>query len=92
MGWCDDPYSKYYNQLININEKIKCEKLYRTDHLYDLFIQINYNEKNIPFKGSAIFIHLTKKYKPTKGCIALNEKDFMIFLKLITKKSYLNIY
>ena len=92
MGWCDDPYSKYYNQLININEKIKCEKLYRTDHLYDLFIQINYNEKNIPFKGSAIFIHLTKNYKPTKGCIALNEKDFMIFLKLITKKTYLNIY
>ena len=38
-------------------------------------------------KGSAIFIHLTKNYNPTKGCIALNKKDFLILCKLINKKT-----
>ena len=27
-------------------------------------------------KGSAIFIHLTKNYKSTAGCVALSKKDF----------------
>ena len=33
MGWCDDPLNqKNYNQLISIQKKIKCEKLFRKDH------------------------------------------------------------
>ena len=32
--------------------------------------------------GSAIFIHLTKNYKPTAGCIALSKKDFLILIKV----------
>ena len=91
MGWCDDPKSVYYNKLINISKKIKCEKLFRKDNLYDYIIEINHNKKNKPFKGSAIFIHLTKNYKPTKGCIALKEKDFRVLLKIITKETYLII-
>ena len=31
-------------------------------------------------RGSCIFLHLTKDYKPTAGCIALNKKDFMVML------------
>ena len=42
----------------------------------------NYNlKKPIPYKGSAIFIHLTKNYKPTAGCIALKKKGFINFIK-----------
>ena len=37
--------------------------------------------------GSAIFIHLTKSYKPTAGCLALSKKDFLIMIKLINKNS-----
>ena len=93
MGWCDDPkYPKKYNKLININEKAKHEKLYRVDHKYDLFIPIKYNyKKPIPGKGSCIFIHLTKNYKPTSGCIALNKKDFLIFLKILKKNTRIRI-
>ena len=91
MGWCDDPNNRYYNSLIKINKNLKYEKLFRKDHLYDFLIEINHNHKKKPFAGSAIFIHLTKNYKPTKGCIALKEKDFLILLKLVTKKTYLNI-
>ena len=93
MGWCDDPLDqKKYNKLITINKKIKCEKLHRKDHKYDLFIPIKYNySKPIKFKGSCIFIHLTNNYKPTAGCIAMQKKDFLIMLKLINKKTKIQI-
>lgn len=94
MGWCDDPNSKFYNKLIKIkkNLKISHEKLYRKDHKYDFFILIEYNYKNpIKFKGSAIFLHLTKNYLPTKGCVALSKKDLLILLKLIDKKTKIKI-
>ena len=94
MGWCDDVnYSKKYNKLIKIEKNIKCEKLYRKDFKYDLLIPIRYNFKNsVIGKGSCIFIHLTKNYQPTVGCIALKKKDFLILLKLINKKTKIKIY
>ena len=63
MGWCDDVNSKYYNKQIKINNKIKHEKMFRKDKMYDLLLPINYNSKKKPVKnkGSAIFIHITKK-------------------------------
>ena len=92
MGWCDDPKSKYYNKEIKINKKIKHEKLFKKDGSYDYFVVINYNTKKIiPFKGSAIFIHLTKNYKKTSGCIALKKKDFLILMTLINKKTKIKI-
>tara|TARA_A100000164_G_C21817603_1_gene728679 strand:- start:289 stop:780 length:492 start_codon:yes stop_codon:yes gene_type:complete len=88
MGWCNDPKSKNYNSLINIKKKIKHEKMFRKDRKYDLLLTLDYNlYKPIPFKGSAIFIHLTNNYKKTAGCVALNKKDMLILLKLINKES-----
>ena len=88
IGWCNDSKSKFYNREIKINKKIKFEKIYRNDYKYNYFILLKYNyikpKKN---KGSAIFIHLTKDYKKTAGCIALSKKDFLILAKLINKKS-----
>jgi L,D-peptidoglycan transpeptidase YkuD (ErfK/YbiS/YcfS/YnhG family) len=93
MGWCDDVTSKFYNKEMKINKNIKHEKLYRHDHVYDYLIVINYNTKKIkPEKGSAIFLHLTKKYKKTLGCVAVKKKDFLIILKLITKNTRIKIY
>ena len=93
MGWCDDIYfPKKYNKKIKINKKIKHEKLKRKDHKYDLLIPIKYNfEKPVSGLGSCIFIHLTKNFKPTAGCIALKENDFLIMLKLIKKNSKIKI-
>tara|TARA_B100000787_G_scaffold167475_1_gene154324 strand:- start:7400 stop:7900 length:501 start_codon:yes stop_codon:yes gene_type:complete len=96
MGWCDDPQNKYYNKEINIENiqnKQNHEKLFRKDCSYDCFIVINYNTKKIrPYKGSAIFIHLTKDYKSTAGCVALKKKDFLILAKLINKKTKISLY
>ena len=92
MGWCNDPKSKKYNSLININKKIKHEKMYRKDYKYDIIIIIDYNlKKPIPYKGSAIFIHLTNNYKSTAGCIALKKEDLLILLKIINKKTKIKI-
>jgi len=93
MGWCDDVNNKQnYNKLIRINKNLHHEKLYRRDHKYDLFIPIKYNYPNsIVGKGSCIFIHLTTNYEQTAGCIALKKKDFLIMLKMINKKSIIQL-
>ncbi len=93
MGWCDDPYNKKYNKEIVLDKKNKGEKFYRRDSTYDILIVIEYNTKKTkPFKGSAIFIHLTKNYSPTEGCIALKKNDLLILLKIINKNSKIKIY
>ena len=93
MGWCNDIYfPKKYNKLIKIKKKIRHEKLLRKDNKYDLLIPIKYNfNKPITGLGSCIFIHLTKDFKPTAGCVALKKKDFYIMLKLIKKNSQIKI-
>ena len=88
MGWCDDSFNKDYNKQININKNTKGEKLYRNDYKYDYLIVIEYNTRKVrPHKGSAIFLHLTKNYEKTAGCIAVSKKDFLIIIKIINKNS-----
>ena len=90
--WCNDPDSYLYNKEISIKQKVRKEKLFRSDYKYNYFIVINYNTKNIiKNRGSAIFLHLTKKYKKTAGCIAVSEKDFIIIAKLLKKNSKIKI-
>ena len=92
IGWCNDINNKFYNKKIKIKKKVKHEKLFRNDYKYDYLIPIKYNwrypKKN---KGSAIFIHITKDYNPTAGCIALSLKDFLILIKLIKKSTKIKI-
>jgi len=93
MIWCNDiSNKKNYNKLTSL-KKTKGEKLFRKDDKYNYFIPILYNtKKRILGKGSAIFIHLTKQFKGTAGCIALNEKDFLILIKLINKDTKIKIF
>ena len=94
MGWCNDiRFPKKYNKLFKIEKTVKHERLKRKDYKYDLLIPIKYNfKKPITGLGSCIFIHLTKDYKPTAGCFALKEKDFLILLKLIKKNAKIKIF
>ena len=92
MGWCNEVNHKKYNKLIKVTKKISHEKLFRNDNKYDFLIPIKYNYKRVlNNRGSAIFIHLTKKYQPTVGCIALSKKDFLILIKLINKNTKIKI-
>ena len=92
MGWCDDVKNQKYNKLIKVNKKIRHEKLFQKKINYDLIIPIKYNfKKTKKNKGSAIFIHLTRDYKKTLGCIALKKNDLLILLKLINKNTKIQI-
>ena len=92
MKWCNDENSKFYNKEFTKNIDIRHEKLFRRDYKYNYFILIRYNYKKVvKGKGSAIFIHLTKNYKKTDGCVALKEKDFLILAKIINKKDKIKI-
>ena len=84
MGWCDDPNSKNYNQLINLPSRYGHEKIFKKNNIYDIIVVLNYNMKPvIKNKGSAIFIHVAKKnYQPTQGCVALKKNDL---LKILSK-------
>ncbi len=93
MGWCDDPNSKKYNQLIKYPFKFNSEKLYRSDNIYDIVIVLNFNinpiKKN---KGSAIFMHVSKKkFSPTKGCVALKKNELRKMIKFLTKSTKIKI-
>ena len=89
MGWCNDIRSKKYNREISFPFRYKSEKLYRSDKVYDIFINIKYNySPTYKGKGSAIFLHLAnKKYKPTKGCVAIQKKDFLKILPLVNNNT-----
>jgi len=89
MGWCNDPKSKNYNKEVKLPFRYSTEKLFRKDKIYDLLINIKYNQNPTrKRKGSAIFLHITNsKYLPTKGCVAILKKDFLKILPLITRKT-----
>ncbi|MDC0231723.1 L,D-transpeptidase family protein [Pelagibacteraceae bacterium] len=89
MGWCDDIKSRKYNREICFPFKYSAEKLHIKKKNYDILINIKYNySPALKGKGSAIFLHLAnQKYKPTKGCIAIQKKDFMKILPLINEKT-----
>jgi L,D-peptidoglycan transpeptidase YkuD (ErfK/YbiS/YcfS/YnhG family) len=92
MGWCDDVKSKFYNKIVDTKKRLRHEKLFINKNDYDLLIPISYNTTKIKKgKGSAIFLHLTKNYKKTLGCIAIKKKDMIILLKIITKQTKIEI-
>ena len=89
MGWCNDPKSKKYNQLIKLPSKYSAEKIYRKDNTYDIILVLNFNSNPvIKNKGSAIFIHVAKKnYKKTNGCVAIKKKDMKKIISKINHKT-----
>ena len=93
MGWCDDPKSKKYNQLIKLPFKFNFEKLYRNDDIYDIIFVLSFNTNPIiKNKGSAIFIHIAKRnYSPTKGCIAIKKNDIKKLAREINRKTLVKI-
>tara|TARA_B100002052_G_scaffold296637_1_gene325528 strand:+ start:467 stop:946 length:480 start_codon:yes stop_codon:yes gene_type:complete len=88
MGWCNDIESNQYNKLIRLPSSYSHEKLYKKENIYDIILVLNYNMNPIiKNKGSAIFIHVSKKnYKGTEGCVALKDTSHKSFRRI--KKKY----
>ncbi|MBZ0216701.1 MAG: L,D-transpeptidase family protein [Fimbriimonadaceae bacterium] len=87
LGWCDDPQSGAYNQLIRLPFPASHELLWRADHLYDVVIELGYNDRPaIPRHGSAIFMHLAARdFAPTEGCIAVRYADMLRLLRRVQR-------
>ena len=82
-GWCDDPTHQAYNQLVTRPFSASHEGLWRTDNVYDLIVQIGYNDDPIRAgNGSAIFIHIARPdYEATEGCVALRRDHLLKVLR-----------
>ena len=92
IGWCNDIKSKFYNKEVLISTNVRKEHLFRKDYKYNYLLVIKYNSNNIiKNKGSAIFLHLTKNFKRTSGCIAVKENDFLVISKLLNRNSKISI-
>ena len=80
---CDNPEHPNYNKIFETKNLNLGEKLWRKDILYDILIVIGYNDNPIiKNKGSAIFLHLSKKNTTsTDGCIAVEKKNMINLLK-----------
>ena len=94
MGWCDDPSSKKYNQLVYLPFSYSHEKLFIKENIYDIILVLDYNmnpvKKN---KGSAIFIHVAKRnYAKTRGCIAINKFSLIKIIKRLKIKTKVKIF
>jgi L,D-peptidoglycan transpeptidase YkuD (ErfK/YbiS/YcfS/YnhG family) len=81
--WCADSGSQYYNQLIRTDKtghRCRGEHLidYKTVYNYGIFIE--YNKAGKAGKGSAIFLHCSRK-RATGGCVAIPEKQLKKLLK-----------
>ena len=97
-SWCDDYKSDYYNQYFKINKKGKVfpfsyEKLWREDGVYDIFVEIGFNDDPVVSKrGSAIFIHCSfEDLRNTSGCIALSKENLIFLINSINKHTKINI-
>jgi L,D-peptidoglycan transpeptidase YkuD (ErfK/YbiS/YcfS/YnhG family) len=84
-GWCDAPTDRNYNRHVRHPYPASAERLWRSDHLYDVVVVLGHNDR--PRRrgmGSAIFVHLARDgYQPTDGCIALAARDLQRALKHI---------
>jgi len=94
-GWCDDIDSKKYNQLVNLtsNFNFSHEKLFRYDDVYDIILELNYNQKpTIRNKGSAIFIHCSfNDLRNTNGCVAIKKNNLKFIINNLQKINYIYI-
>ncbi len=74
----DDSTSKYYNSILNFEDKtIKSfEYMKRKDDQYKLGIVVQHNNKRTPYAGSCIFIHVQKADNVgTAGCTSMHLDD-----------------
>ena len=95
--WCDDPSSRYYNQLVDTRTATDF-KASQGEHLksvspeYNYGIFIEYNKEGEGRKGSAIFLHCKGNSKTTSGCIAVEQSVMKALLRQLKPGAKIVIY
>ncbi len=72
-AWCEVPSERQYNKPISVAPGQPGDRLWRSDALYDLIIEIDHNRRpRVAGRGSAVFIHVARaELAPTAGCVSL---------------------
>jgi len=86
--WVDDIQSVQYNQWVSgIPAARSFERMRRSDNLYQYGVIIGYNNHPvIPAAGSAIFMHVWRRYDyPTAGCVATSQRYLRKILRWLNK-------
>ena len=84
-GWCDAVGDRNYNRKVKHPYPASAEQMWREDHLYDLIIVLDHNERpRVQGGGSAVFMHVARgDFEPTAGCIAFQRPELLRLLKLL---------
>jgi L,D-peptidoglycan transpeptidase YkuD (ErfK/YbiS/YcfS/YnhG family) len=84
-AWSEDPADRRYNRPVVRRPGEPGDRLWRDDHLYDLIIEIDHNDRpRINGRGSAVFIHLARPgFAPTAGCVGLTRNSLLRLLRRI---------
>ncbi|MGD0847381.1 L,D-transpeptidase family protein [Bradyrhizobium sp.] len=82
-AWCEDPYSRHYNQPLRLDRDHGGDRLTRDDHLYDFIVEIDHNTSpRIAGLGSAVFLHLAREnFGPTAGCVSMTKSAMLQLLR-----------
>ena len=96
--WVSDVASPEYNKIVVDEDgsytNNKNEKLFRSDHLYDYAIVIDYNmEARVHGKGSAIFIHIEREENHgTAGCVSMSREEIVRLIEWLDGSKHPHIY
>jgi len=99
-GWCDAPNDPAYNRPVKLPYPARTETLMRDDALYNIIIELGYNDAPpVAGKGSAIFFHVaraedgkgTPAFKPTEGCVAVEQEDLLAIAAQLTRDMVMRI-
>ena len=72
-AWCEDPADRRYNRPLRLASGQDGDRLWRSDHLYDVIIELDHNTRpRVAGRGSAVFVHMARPgFGPTAGCVGL---------------------
>jgi L,D-peptidoglycan transpeptidase YkuD (ErfK/YbiS/YcfS/YnhG family) len=92
-GWCEDPRDRRYNRPIRVPSNDPGDRLWRTDHLYDLIVELDHNtQPRVAGRGSAVFIHVARPaFAPTAGCIALDARALRRLLSRVGPRTKIRV-
>jgi L,D-peptidoglycan transpeptidase YkuD (ErfK/YbiS/YcfS/YnhG family) len=92
-GWCEDPRDRRYNRPIQLPADDPGDRLWRTDRLYDLIVELDHNTRpRVAGRGSAVFIHVARPgFAPTAGCIALDARALRRLLARVGPRTRIRV-
>ncbi len=92
-AWIEDPADRRYNHAVRRTADEPGDRLWRTDHLYDLVIELDHNTRpRVAGRGSAVFVHVARPgFGATAGCVALEYPRLRWLLSRVGPKTQIAI-